>query len=166
MPLQTAGVLNAASLLPGPVAPGEAIGVVGSAPADAGLSFDGAPAQILSAPPNRIEAIVPAPLSGTMTQLQVTSQVQTVANLVLPVAPAAPAIFTADGGGSGQGAILNEDLTFNSACNPAARGSIITLLATGVGPAQDALSVQVGGIDCQVLYTEPPDVFNPGVLRV
>ena len=45
LPLQADGVLNAASLLPGPVAPGEIIRVVGSIGASAALSFDGTPAR-------------------------------------------------------------------------------------------------------------------------
>src|SRR5262249_4755743 len=42
-------------------------------------------------------------------------------------------VFTANGTGSGQGAILNEDGTHNSVSNPAAQGSVISLYGTGAG---------------------------------
>jgi uncharacterized protein (TIGR03437 family) len=44
-----------------------------------------------------------------------------------------PGIFTLDGTGTGQAVAINPDGTFNSATNPAARGSIVTFFATGVG---------------------------------
>jgi uncharacterized protein (TIGR03437 family) len=49
----------------------------------------------------------------------------------LPVSAAAPAIFTTNP--SGQGAILNGDLSVNSPDRPAARGSWIAIYATGAG---------------------------------
>ena len=166
VPLRRAGVLNRASLLAGPVAPGEVIEVVGSVPADSRLAFDNIPARLLSAPPNELSAIVPAGLTGTTTRMQIMSQGQATTEILLPVVPAAPGVFTADGSGTGQGAILNEDLTPNSAANPAARGSIVTLMATGLGQAPNGLAVRLGGTDCPVLYTEPPDESNPGVVRI
>ncbi|MFN7921513.1 MAG: SBBP repeat-containing protein [Bryobacteraceae bacterium] len=48
-------------------------------------------------------------------------------------AAAAPALFTADGSGTGQALAFNEDGTLNSATNPAARGSILGLLVNGLG---------------------------------
>ncbi|HET8547727.1 MAG TPA: hypothetical protein VFL57_06985, partial [Bryobacteraceae bacterium] len=44
-----------------------------------------------------------------------------------------PALFTRDGSGVGQGAILNEDGSLNSPANRAKRGSTITLFGTGGG---------------------------------
>jgi uncharacterized protein (TIGR03437 family) len=42
-------------------------------------------------------------------------------------------LFTANATGSGQGAILNQDSTTNSASNPAAKGSTVILFGTGMG---------------------------------
>jgi uncharacterized protein (TIGR03437 family) len=53
--------------------------------------------------------------------------------VTVAVAPAAPALFTLDNSGKGQGFVLNEDGIPNSAANPATQGSVITLVATGVG---------------------------------
>jgi uncharacterized protein (TIGR03437 family) len=46
-----------------------------------------------------------------------------------------------DVSGTGQGAILNQDGTINSAANPAAKGSVVTLFATGEGQTNP------GGVD-------------------
>jgi uncharacterized protein (TIGR03437 family) len=53
--------------------------------------------------------------------------------LTASVAATAPAIFSADSTGRGQGAILNQNTQLNSAANPADRGSIVVLFATGEG---------------------------------
>src|ERR1035438_4197676 len=42
-------------------------------------------------------------------------------------------IATADASGAGPGAVLNQDGTLNSAANPAAAGSIVSLFGTGAG---------------------------------
>jgi uncharacterized protein (TIGR03437 family) len=49
------------------------------------------------------------------------------------VAEADPGIFTLNGSGTGPGAIINQDGTINSASNPAARGSVISIYASGGG---------------------------------
>jgi len=53
--------------------------------------------------------------------------------MLVPAAPASPAIFSTDGSGFGQGYILNSDGTLNSPTNPATAGSPITIYATGPG---------------------------------
>ena len=52
-----------------------------------------------------------------------------------PVVEAAPAVFTVDGV---YAAALNQDGTINSADNPAAPGSIVSIFATGLGPISPA----------------------------
>ena len=49
------------------------------------------------------------------------------------VAAAHPGIFSAASSGTGQAAVLNQDGSYNSATNPAAGGTIVTLFATGEG---------------------------------
>jgi hypothetical protein len=88
--LQANGVVNAGSFLPGPVAPGELVSLIGSgigpvsvqhpggSPSSTILGgtsvlFDGTPAPLLYAAPNQINAIVPYGVSGeTATQVTVT----------------------------------------------------------------------------------------------
>lgn len=78
----------------------------------------------------------------------VTSQPVTV-----PVAPAAFGLSTADGSGTGQGAILNQDGSYNSASNPAARGTIVTLFGTGEGVTSPALPD--GALEISTPYSAP-----------
>jgi len=72
-------------------------------------------------------------------------------SLTLVASPAAdPALFTANQSGRGQGAILNQDASINSAANPAAPGSIIVLYGTGAGQMTPA------GVDGQIVGGNPP----------
>jgi uncharacterized protein (TIGR03437 family) len=48
-------------------------------------------------------------------------------------------VFSLDGSGTGQAAALNQDGTLNSESNPAARGSIVVLYGTGLGPTNPTL---------------------------
>ena len=181
--LQPAGVLNAASLLAGPVAPGEVVTLIGSGigPAAAAtpvpspigavlagarVQFDGTSATLLYASPDLINLVVPYEISGkTSTQLQVTNGGVAIASLALPVAAAAPAIFTQNASGVGPGAVFNEDSTLNSASNPAARGSVAALYATGTGQ-ETQVAVQIGGLNAEVLGTGAGPESMAGVVQV
>jgi uncharacterized protein (TIGR03437 family) len=55
------------------------------------------------------------------------------------ISPASPGIFTVNQSGSGQAAVINQDNTINSASNPAAVGSTVTLYGTGQGPVSPAV---------------------------
>jgi uncharacterized protein (TIGR03437 family) len=149
--MESSGVVNAASFISGPVAPGEIITLIGSGigpaiaqqPASSVTStalggvtvlFDGIMAPLLYAGPNQINAIVPFEISGeSVTNVLVEDAGHLIAGLPLFVAGAAPAIFTLDASGAGAGAVLNYDLTLNSPTNPAARGSTVVLYGTGAG---------------------------------
>ena len=130
--LQNAGILNAASLLPGPVAPGEILtlrgGGIGPASpqlpsgsatntvlGNTSVLFDGTAAPLLYADSNQIYLIAPYAIYGkSATQVQVTQRGQAIAALPISVADVSPAILTLDGSGVGQGAILNQNATVNS----------------------------------------------------
>jgi uncharacterized protein (TIGR03437 family) len=199
--LQPDGVLNGASLLPGRVAPGEIVTLIGAgigpaAPQQpaasptstvldgASVLFDGTPAPLLYAAPNQINAIVPYGIDKkASTEVQVTQRGQAIADLQLSVADATPAVFTMDGSGVGQGAILNQNSSVNSPDNPAEKGSIIVVFATGGGQtdpggtdgqiAGDTLpkpllpvSVQIGGLEAMVLYAGAAPGLVAGVLQI
>jgi uncharacterized protein (TIGR03437 family) len=146
--------VNAASFLPGPIAPGELITIFGSAmgsdtPAALRLNaaglvdnelsgtqvlFDGQAAPLIYVSANQVSAIVPYALAGKpTTQLQIEYNGNQSTPVVLQVADAAPGLFTADSSGKGQGAILNQDTSLNSPKTPATRGSIVVVYATGEG---------------------------------
>ena len=187
-PATLQSVLNGASLLPGPVAPGEIITILGSAisssPGVDGITFDGLPAPLIYISSDQINAVVPFGIAGHgSTTLDIINAARISTRISLPVASSAPAIFTLGGNGAGRGAILNQDSTVNSPDNPAERGSIIVIYATGAGqtdpPGADGLipttvlpkpvlpvSVQVGGAAALILYAgAAPDQIS-GVLQV
>jgi uncharacterized protein (TIGR03437 family) len=130
---------NAAPFPLGTVAPGEIVSLFGSnlGPAPMGpaptVTFDGIPAPVLYAGANQINAVVPYGVGSNSTQMTVQLDGQSYGPIAMPVAAAVPGIFTLDGSGHGQAAVLNQDGTLNSISNPAARGSIITFFACGAG---------------------------------
>lgn len=200
--LQSHGVLNGASLLPGPVAPGEILTLIGSGigPATAAqpppgsasatalngtrVLFDETPAPLLYASANQINAVVPYSVSQKVsTKIQIVSPAGIVAELVQPVAASSPALFTQDATGAGPGAILNQDSTLNTPSNPAVKGSVVSLYATGAGQTAPAgvdgrimeeplpkpllpVTVQIGGVDAVVEYAGAAPGQIAGLLQV
>ena len=63
--------------------------------------------------------------------------------VTLAVAATAPGLFTANSSGKGQGAILNQDGTVNTAANPAAAGSIVQIFLTGLPPNGAPVTVKI-----------------------
>jgi len=189
-PVSPQGVLNGASLLPGAVAPGEIITIMGSAiaapaaPESTRVSFDGLAAPLLYLTSDQINAVVPFEIDGRDSATMEIASLLGVRTLVpIAVASSAPAIFTLGGSGTGQGAVLNQDSTVNSPGNPAQSGSIIVLFATGAGqtnpPGTDGLiattilpkprllvSVQIGGVTANILYAGAAPGLISGVLQV
>jgi uncharacterized protein (TIGR03437 family) len=153
--ISSAGVTNAATFLPGALAPGEIITIFGSSlgpEALAGLQltpdaqfitksvsgtrvlFDGAPAPIVYTSTGQVSAIVPFGVSsrGT-TDLQVEYNGRISNRITLDVLPSRPGIFTIDSSGRGLGAVLNQDYAVNSPTTPAVKGSVVSVYATGGG---------------------------------
>jgi uncharacterized protein (TIGR03437 family) len=145
-------VTNAASSVPGPVAPGEIITLFGSAmgptnPAEFTLTalgvlptnlggtrvlFDGTAAPLIYSSAGQVSAIAPYELAGrgsTVLQLEYDSVLSY--PITLRVVDTSPGVFTLDS--SGQGAIVNQDGTVNGAQNGAPAGSIVSIYATGEG---------------------------------
>jgi uncharacterized protein (TIGR03437 family) len=99
----------------------------------------------------------------------------------VPVAAAAPGIFTLDSTGAGPAAVLNEDNSVNGPSQPAARGSAIQIFATGIPVAgavtgsitpaaapdsAEAVSVGIGGATARILYAGPAPGEVAGVIQV
>lgn len=152
--IQPGQVVNYASGVSGPVAPGEMVAISGSGmgPTQTATSaitannhidtiaggtrvlFDGIPAPIVSSQSGQIVAIVPYGVAGkTSTQLQVEFNGQRSAALTVPVTDVAPAIFTDQPLGKGSPLVLNADGSHNSPASPAKKGSTITFFVTGEG---------------------------------
>ena len=100
---------------------------------DVQVLFDGAPAALLYAGPDQINAIVPSGTRGPTAALQIVTPAGTLDGPVLSVHQLLPGIFTNIGGFPTPA--LNQDGTINSPSNPAPPGSIVAVWLTGMGSA-------------------------------
>lgn len=147
------------------------------------VAFSGVAAPIIFAAPNQINAVVPAGLSGATTLVVSTKNGALTGSVGVNLDATAPALATADTSGRGPIAALNQDGSFNSAAHPAARGSVMTLYATGGGqwanPFPDGqaagndlvvpvapVQVRVGKLPAKVLYAGTAPGLVNGVLQV
>jgi uncharacterized protein (TIGR03437 family) len=206
-----AGVINAASGAVSKITPGMAISIFGTDlgpstgvaftnPTNGGtlattlggtqVLFNGTPVPVLFAWANQVNALVPFELSDVVggsnpnAVLQVTYGGQTSNGDTLPVVATEPGLFAANGAGTGEGAILNQDSSVNSTSNPAAAGTIIQLFGTGGGvtipPSVDgtlnpltttgelsaSVTVTIGGQPAQVSYSGPAPDLVAGVFQI
>jgi uncharacterized protein (TIGR03437 family) len=195
-----ADVRNAASFKAGPLAPGEIITILGSNLGPAALVasgsgfgpllagtrvlFDGLPAPLIYASAKQTAAVVPFSLAGkSSTQIRVEYLGILSSAVTVSLAQAAPAVFTADQSGTGQGAIQNQNASVNSAANPAAAGSVISIYGTGAGQTSPGgvdgqlaasplpalvlpVTVQIGGVAAEVQYAGPAPALINGVVQV
>jgi uncharacterized protein (TIGR03437 family) len=143
-------IVNAASQQRSPVAPGEIVSIYGTnlGPAtaqgavNAGAAFPSilsnvqvlfgnTPGIPLLAYSGLINVVAPFDLvPGTTVNAQVLYYGIPSAKVPLSVVAAAPALFTKDGSGRGQAAVINQDGTIDT---PSPRGTFVTLYGTGGG---------------------------------
>jgi uncharacterized protein (TIGR03437 family) len=200
-------VVNTASYLRGaPVSPGEIVAIFGSGlgpktlasytltsngtipttVAATQVTFDGIPAPILYASDGQTGVQIPYGIGSTSTVVSVVYQgIAPTATVTLPVAIGAPGIFTVNQSGTGEAAVANQDGTVNSAANPAAKGSVISLFATGEGqtypksvegtitpvngpypPPVEPVAVSIGGVGTQVKFVGEAPASITGLLQV
>lgn len=202
------GVTNAASfrgsVAEGGISPGEIITIFGSnlGPATpqtlqldsrgfvstrlAGtrVLFDGTPGAMIVTSAGQISVVVPYNVEG-LTSVAVTVEADGRAStqVPLPVAPAAPAIFTQNSSGSGPGSIIRQTGELITASAPAGVGEVLTLFATGEGatdpPGVDGkptaaplplpklpVKVVIDGVDVDPLYAGGAPGLVAGVLQV
>jgi uncharacterized protein (TIGR03437 family) len=182
--ISAAGIVNAATLRAGAVAPGEIVTIFGSGLRPATVFFDNASAPVLFASAGQANVVVPYAVGGRAQPVVRVVHSGVPSNQVtVPVVESAPGLFTANGSGTGQGAILNQDSSLNSAANPAPAGSIVVLYGTGEGltdpPGVDGriagdvlpkprlpVSVRIGGRDAQVLYAGAAPGLVAGVIQI
>ena len=168
-PPQITAVTNGASFENGPLSPGELIAIFGAnlgptpiigAQVDdtdhlatklshTKVYIDGVSAPLLYSSANQVGAMVPFGTSRSTVTVQVQNDDQFSTSITLPTAPATPAVFSADGSGGRIGAIINENGKLNSFGNPAPKGSVIMLWATGGGKTNPP------GNDGQIVATPP-----------
>jgi uncharacterized protein (TIGR03437 family) len=100
-----------------------------------------------------VSAFVPFAVSTrNVTEMRVEYQGLRSPPVYLRVLPVIPSLFTADASGFGQGAILNQDASVNSAENPAGVGDIVVLFGSGAGQTNPS------GIDGRVAGLPLPEL--------
>ena len=173
-------VVNSASLLAGPVAPGAIVslfglgigpvtpatgaidssGVLPTLLAQTQVLFGGQPAPLFYVQDSEITAQVPYEIAGlSKADVEVIYQGQSRGKVTVPVAASAPAIFTVSAG-TGLAEAVNQDGTLNSTVDAAPRGSVISLYATGEGITQPA------GVDGQPAASSSPQPVLPATVTI
>jgi uncharacterized protein (TIGR03437 family) len=193
--LMLKSVANGASNQAGAVAPGEILVLYGSGLGPSQLTayqlasngtlptslagtsvwFNGIAAPVLYTSATQVGVVAPFEITGSNVQVYVQYQSQSSAALTLPLAPAAPGIFTVNASGQGQATAFNDAFDpadangqLNSSASPVAPGNQLTLYTTGAGqtspPSSDGsfgsaplpqtalpVSVTIGGQPAMVL---------------
>ena len=201
-------VVNGASFLPGAVSPGELITIFGNnlgptpginfAPdnghvdttlGDTTVTFDGFAAPLIYVGPLQINAIVPYEVGlmaslGSSINVVVTHSGIISAAFLVTVTDTAPGIFSANQSGTGQGAILNFDLSPNR-ITPATKGSTVSIFVTGEGALNPTVatgsisgpslplptpianvSVTIGGQPAAISYAGEAPTLVSGVMQI
>jgi uncharacterized protein (TIGR03437 family) len=153
-------VVNAATLLSGPVAPGTLLSIYGARMAGMEVLFDGISIPPIFAQDSQINVQVPMSASGA---LEVRASTATLLKTVLTMVPSAPGLFTVPGG-TGPAVAANQDGSLNSADHPAGAGEAVSFYATGIGPGS-TVSVTVGSVPATVLFAgDAPGL--PGISQI
>jgi trimeric autotransporter adhesin len=181
--IEPQGILNAASLQPATLSPGEIITLFAPITTPSPLLLvNGTAAPVLYAGSDQLNAIVPFELNASSPATLVLRQGQSSGTTMVPAAAVNPAIFTIGSDGTGPGAILNQDYSTNSPGNPAAPGSTLMVYGTGFGaltPAPTdgqiatvaahtnaAVTATLGGVSATVSYAgAAPDLVS-GVTQI
>ena len=197
-------ITNAASSIASPLAPGQLVAIYGfnlgtttltslriggngsveTSLAGTRVLFDGVPSPLLYARADQVGVIVPYAVAGKLSSRVVVEFLGIAsAPLNIRVVDTAAGIFTINQQGTGQGAILNQNNSRNSALNPADKNSVVVLYATGEGQTTPSgidgtitgatlrrpiapVSVTMDGQTAEVLYAGSAPGLVAGVLQV
>ncbi len=196
-------VTNGASFVGGAVAPGEIVaifganlgtsaltqfqldanGKVGATLAGTEVLINGVPAPVLYVSSSQVGAIAPFALSGMTASFEVVYNGHKSAAVTVPVAPAAPGLFSSDGNGGGYG-VINPDGTTSYFNDLSDQGSVVSFYATGLGQTAPAsvdgapvnatpyptpvlpVTVLINGQSAQVIYAGAAPGMVAGVMQV
>ena len=94
---------------------------------------------LLSVSPAQVRALLPTDISAGVYGLRVEAASSRSNEVQISIAAFAPGILTQSGNGRGLGIFIKDDASVVTASNPADRGSIVTLFATGLGPVNPSI---------------------------
>ncbi|HEV2690014.1 MAG TPA: hypothetical protein VGV35_15750, partial [Bryobacteraceae bacterium] len=150
------------------------------------VTFDGVLAPLIFVRNDQVNAIVPYEIGGRFsTNVVVTRDGQSSTVLQQRVVDTSPAIFSLSQNGNGQGAILNANSSVNGPNNPAVKGTVVQIFATGEGALAPGaatgsftsnfppfpkpianVAVSIGGAPAQIFYAGEAPTLVSGVLQV
>ena len=114
---------------------------------------------------------------GTTVNVEVSRNGALLYSLPTLVQATSPALFTSNGSGSGQAAVLNQDYSANGVSNGAKPGQVVMVYGTGFGAAlppgdggltvlASGVSATVGGLPAEVLYAGMVAGATPGLQQI
>lgn len=159
--ISDAGVVNAASLRPGPVAAGSVVKIFGVNLKGGSVRVNGAVLNTLWQADGELHVQLPRNASGA-TRFEVFNQGLSSNMVTVDVANDAPGLFTQSRNGYGQATCFNQDGSVNTLDAPARAGTIVTLIFTGTSQPV----VFVGGKQAAVLFTAQTIGLSAGMLQV
>lgn len=137
--------MNTGQTVPNSISTGTAAATVTPLPralSDTSVLVGGTPAPLFFVSPGQINAVLSnsLPTGGTVDVTVVRNSTgQLYGGAELALASASPAFFTGNQAGTGQIIAQNfTDFTLNTAGNPVARGQVLILYGTGLGPVPNA----------------------------
>jgi uncharacterized protein (TIGR03437 family) len=151
--VSSSGIVNAATSQSSGIAPNEFISLNGNGLGPAtgvassmttqlagtSVSIGGTPAYLTYAQDEQVNVLVPFNVSGLQnTTIQVQYNGVVGQSVAVPIVPSSPGIFTRQYG-PGQAWVVNQDGTFNSNSNPAARNTYVAFWLTGQGAVNTPL---------------------------
>lgn len=189
--IQQFSVMNAATLQPASLVPGGAVtiyspefgpdtgvdaqagsdGKIATTLSDTRVLMNGVAAPVLAVSRNQTTVVVPYNVALQLSQaaVQVEYKGQRTSALRVNTDYFDPGMYTVSGNGKGQVKALNEDGSVNSKDNPAAKGSVVTISATGLGtttpdlvdgrvgklpllPVDGFVEVRMGGKQAEIVF--------------
>jgi uncharacterized protein (TIGR03437 family) len=128
--------------------------------------LDGKSAQVVWAGENEIGVVVPEELTESEVNVEVEHFGRRTEAVRLPVVSANPTILGTNPFGKGNAEAQNEDSMANDAEHPAARGSVVTLFATGLSVRSlEGFEVHVGGRPAEIVSARQSGT-RPGIVEV
>jgi uncharacterized protein (TIGR03437 family) len=124
----------------------------------------GTPGQIVYTSRLQLNFVVPGSVAPGRAVISVRAAGQELASGEGTIDADGPGIFILQPGDPSQpGAVENEDYSINAGSNPAAKGSVVRIFATGHGAAAGTVQVFFGDTQAQVVYSGIPE---PGLWRI
>jgi uncharacterized protein (TIGR03437 family) len=128
------------------------------------VTISGILAPLLYVSPSQINFQVPWGVAGqSETAVVVTTAAGISSTVNVNLSAVAPAIFTANGSGVGQGSVFTPQFQYAAAPTPATRGQYVMIYATGLGAVANQPATGAAVSDASATTTQVPTVTIGGV---